>query len=62
MFTYSNYRNDNLPDLKMQFDVFLRFFIKPDQVWNFFAWLSCQTCGIYLYMHTFQSNEFALNW
>ena len=48
VFTYSKYSNDNLPDLKMQFDVFQNYSWTPNQVWDFFAWLSCQTCGLYI--------------
>ena len=35
-FTYSKYRHDNLPDLKMQFDVFF----SANQVW-FFLYVGC---------------------
>ena len=49
MFTYSKYRKDNLPDLKMQFDVFFNVIherlIKFD---FFFAMWSCQMCGLYI--------------
>ena len=58
--TYSKYRNDNLPDLKVKFEVFQRYSWMPNQVWNFSAWLSCQTWG--LYIRIFLNNEFTLNW
>ena len=48
VFTYSKYRNDNLPDLKMQLDAFPRLFMNAWSSLKFFTWFSCQTCGLYI--------------
>ena len=48
VFTYSKYRNDNLPDLKMLFDIFFNVIHERLIKYETFAWLSCQRCGHYM--------------
>ena len=61
MFTYSKYRNDNLPDLKMQFDVL--FNVIHELLIKFETFLhSCLVRRVAFIYAYFISNEFALNW
>ena len=60
MFTYTKYRNDNLTDLKLQFDVFSKLFMKAGSGLKLFCMVVLSVVWP-LYTHIFQSNEFALN-
>ena len=53
VFTYSKYRNANLPGLNMQFDIFSALFINTWSWLKLFCMtgLSCQTFGLYKRIH-----------
>ena len=52
VFTYSKFRNDNLPDLKCSLKFFQRYSWTPDQVWFFFCMVVLSDVRP-LYTHTF---------
>ena len=61
MFTCSNYRNDNLPVLKMQFDVFFNVIHERLIKFETFLHVCLVRRVVFIYAYLL-SNEFALNW